>query len=62
MDSKFSAFLAIMLFYIFLSYLAFPLVFYSFVEKSLVGAGNGFIVGSIVSVLLWVMVGRNMVK
>jgi len=62
MDSKFSTFLAIMLFYIFLSYFAFPLIFYSFVEKSLVGAGNGFVIGSVVSVILWHVFGRNMVK
>jgi hypothetical protein len=46
-------FIGTMLFYIFLSYILMPLVFFYFVEKSLTSAGNGFVVGSIVSVLMW---------
>jgi hypothetical protein len=49
----FHAFIGTMLFYIVLSYLIMPLGFYFFVEKSLTSAGNGFVVGSIVSVALW---------
>jgi hypothetical protein len=48
-----STFIGVMVFYAILSYVAFPLAFYYFVEKSLMSAGNGFVVGSIVSVLLW---------
>lgn len=55
-------FISIMAFYIVLSYMIGPLVFYYFVERSLSSAGNGFIAGSILSILLWVMVGSKMVK
>jgi hypothetical protein len=48
-----TTFIGVMVFYAILSYVAFPLAFYYFVEKSLMSAGNGFVVGSIVSVLLW---------
>jgi len=46
-------FIATMVFYILLSYVAMPLIFYYSVEKSLIGAGNGFVVGSLLSVVLW---------
>ena len=62
MDSKLRLFLGIMLFYILLSYVLFPLGFYYLVDKSLSSAGNGFIVGSILSLVLWLSVGRKMVK
>jgi len=48
-----NAFVGVMLFYIALSYVLFPLVFYYFVDKTLMSAGNGFVVGSLVSVVLW---------
>ena len=62
MDSKLRLFLSIMLFYILLSYVLFPLGFYYLVNKSLSSAGNGFIVGSILSLVLWLSVGSKMVK
>lgn len=62
MDSKLRLFLGIMLFYILLSYVIFPLGFYYLVNKSLSSAGNGFVVGSIVSLVLWLTVGSKMVK
>ena len=62
MDSKLRLFLGIMLFYILLSYVLFPLGFYYLVDKSLSSAGNGFVVGSIVSLVLWLTVGSKMVK
>ena len=42
MDSKLSTFIGVMVFYILLSYVIFPLAFYYLVDKSLSGAGNGF--------------------
>lgn len=60
--SKFYAFLYIMTFYIFISYILAPIAFYYFMDKSLVSAGNGFAVGSIISIILWFMVGSKMVK
>jgi hypothetical protein len=49
----FGMFLGTMFFYIILSYLLMPLTFYYLGDKTLMSAGNGFIVGSIISILLW---------
>ena len=46
-------FIATMIFYVLLSYVVMPLVFYYYVEKTLLSAGNGFVAGSLLSVLLW---------
>ena len=46
-------FIGVMLFYLILSYLIMPIVFFYYVEKSLMSAGNGFIVGSLISIVLW---------
>lgn len=48
-----------MVFYIVLSYIIFPLAFYYLAGKTLGSAGNGFIVGSIVSILLWYNFGKK---
>ena len=48
-----NSFIATMIFYIVLSYVLMPLAFFYFVEKTLMSAGNGFIAGSILSILLW---------
>jgi len=48
--------------YSIISYLIVPIAFYYFIDKSLVSAGNGFAVGSIISIILWFMVGSKMVK
>ena len=62
MDSKLQSFFGIMAFYALLSYMIFPFLFYSFRNKSLTSAGHGFVVGSIVSIILWYNFGANMVK
>lgn len=62
MDSKLQKFIGIMAFYILLSYVLFPLGFYYLVGKSLLNAGNGFVVGSVISIALWLLVGRKMLK
>lgn len=54
--------LGIFAFYAILSYIVFPLGFYYLVERSALSAGNGFVVGSLVSVGLWYGVGRKLVK
>ena len=46
-------FIGTMLFYVILSYFIMPLAFFYFIEKSLTSAGNGFVVGSIISILMW---------
>jgi len=61
MDTKIKTFLGIMGFYILLSYIIFPLGFYYLLGKSLSSAGNGFIVGSIISILLWISYGRKLI-
>ena len=50
--SKFNTFLYIMAVYIFISYVLGPIIFYYFIDKSLLSAGNGFIAGSILSIIL----------
>ena len=49
----FQSFVSVMLFYVLLSYVIMPVAFYYLVDKSLMSAGNGFIVGSVLSVVLW---------
>lgn len=55
-------FISIMLFYIVLSYLIVPLLFYYGFSKSLSRAADGFVVGSILSIILWYTVGSKMIK
>ena len=62
MDANFQSFLGIMAFYLVLTYVLFPAGFYYLADKSLASAGNGFVVGSIVSLVLWFAVGKKMVK
>ena len=52
----------VMAFYAVLTYLLFPAIAYFLFGKTLEAAGNGFIAGSIVSVILWRMAGTMMVK
>ena len=61
MDSSFLVFIRIMLFYIVLSYLVTPTIFYFMFGKSLLSAGNGFVVGSILSIILWYTYGSTMI-
>lgn len=51
--AAYEMFIGVMVFYAILSYVIMPAAFYFFVEKNLNSAGNGFIVGSVVSVVLW---------
>ena len=60
--TKFNTFLYIMAVYIFISYVLGPIAFYYLIDKSLLSAGNGFIAGSILSIILWLVVGSKMVK
>ena len=62
MSASFQSFFMIMLFYILLSYIVGPMFFYYFVEKSLMSAGNGFAVGSILSIVLWYSYGSKMIN
>jgi hypothetical protein len=51
----------VMAFYAVLTYILFPAIAYFFFGKTLEAAGNGFIAGSVVSVVLWKMVGMGVV-
>jgi hypothetical protein len=62
MADSFQTFLMIMLFYILLSYVIGPMLFYYFVNKSLLSAGNGFVAGSILSIVLWYTFGSKMIN
>lgn len=56
-----SKFIGIMVFYIILSYLIGPLVGYYFLGKTTQSAGTGFVIGSILSIILWYSYGSKMV-
>jgi hypothetical protein len=62
MDASFQSFLGIMMFYLVLTYVIFPAGFYYLGGRSLASAGNGFVVGSVISLALWFAVGKKMVK
>ena len=61
MDKKLQTFMGIMFFYALLTFLVFPVGFYYLVNKSLLSAGNGFIVGSLISIMLWLVYGRSLI-
>jgi len=61
MDKKLQTFVGIMAFYAILAFVVFPLIFYYLVNKSLMSAGNGFVVGSLISIMLWYSFGRNLI-
>jgi hypothetical protein len=56
-----SVFAGIMFFYLLLTYVLFPVSFYYIYNKSIFAAGNGFVLGSILSLLLWWGFGSKMV-
>lgn len=51
-----------MFFYAILSYLVCPIIGYYAGGKTLNAAGSGFIVGSLVSIILWFTIGEKMVN
>jgi hypothetical protein len=62
MDKSLTTFASIMLFYAVLACVIGPVLFYFLWKKSLNTAGNGFIAGSILSILLWLTYGKKMVN
>lgn len=58
---SFPTFFGIMFFYMLLTYVFFPVMFYYIYNKSIFAAGNGFVLGSILSLLLWFGFGSKMV-
>jgi hypothetical protein len=61
MSENLKTFAYIMLFYAILSCVIGPLIFYFLLGKTLENAGNGFVLFSIISILLWYTKGRKMV-
>ena len=51
MNSEVNNFIYIMIFYVILSNILGPLVFYYLIDNSLKSAGNGYIAGSLLSIL-----------
>jgi hypothetical protein len=52
----------VMAFYAVLTYILFPVISYFMFGKTLEAAGNGFIAGSVISVVLWKVFGYGLVK
>jgi hypothetical protein len=52
----------VMVFYIILSYIVGPIIGYYTLGKTSCAAGHGFVVGSILSIVLWYTVWCKMVK
>ena len=59
--SDIATFAGIMVFYAVLSYILFPIAFYYFMGPTFASAGKGFIVGSLFSIVLWLLYGSKMV-
>jgi len=59
-NSNFMRFIQIMVFYVLISYILFPLLGYFMFGKTLQSAGNGFAIGSIISIILWYVYGRTL--
>ena len=60
-DSKWLKYTNIMIFYFIISYIIFPAIFYYTMGKTKLKAGLGFVVGSIISIILWFIYGSKMV-
>lgn len=55
-----SLYAGIMAFYAVLTYFVMPMIFYYTMGKTAASAGQGFVLGSVVSVVLWFFYGSKM--
>ena len=62
MNFNITKYTGVMAFYAVLTYILFPAIAYFLFGKTLESIGNGFIVGSVVSVVLWKVYGFGLVK
>jgi len=62
MNFSITKYTSVMAFYAVLTYILFPAIAYFLFGKTLDAVGNGFIVGSVVSVVLWKAYGFGLVK
>ena len=60
-QSNFTRYVQIMIFYVLISYVIFPLIGYYVFGKTLQTAGHGFVIGSIISIALWYSYGRKLI-
>jgi len=60
--TKLNTFVGVIAFYAFLACVLFPVVFYYAFNRSLVNAGNGYVIGSLVSIVLWFLYGNKLVS
>ena len=61
MPTSITTFISIMLFYAILSSVIGPVIFYYIGNKSVKMAGYGFVIFSIISIILWFTYGQKMV-
>ena len=61
MNPSMIKFAQIMAFYMLVSYVLGPVIFYYAFGHTLKSAGNGFMVGSVASIVLWYVYGSKMV-
>jgi hypothetical protein len=59
--SNLNTFVGVIAFYVFLACILFPVVFYYAFNRSLVTAGNGYVAGSLLSIVLWFVYGNKLV-
>lgn len=55
------ALLQVMLFYFALSFIICPLIMYYFISQTATSLGNGWVIGSIISIILWYTMGQQLV-
>ena len=60
--ADFQLFLGIMVFYAIISYVLGPMVGYYSGGRNYNAAGSGFVIGSLVSIVLWFSVGQKMIN
>jgi hypothetical protein len=56
-----SDFVKIMLFYAIISYIIGPFIGYQ-IKNNLLDAGTGFVIGSIISIILWYIYGKDLIS
>ena len=60
--ANFQLFLSVMFFYAIISYILGPMIGYYSGDKTVNAAGAGFVVGSLLSIVLWFTVGQKLVN
>lgn len=61
MEAATQTFIQIMFFYFIIAFLIMPFISYYRNNESLAAAGDGFVIGSLVSIILWLSFGRYLI-